>query len=190
SFAAIIGGSFLAIGLAFSGTLGNLASGVMLLIFRPFKVDDVIKVGGEVGKVTGITLFSTEMDTVDNRRIIIPNGSVFGGKIENMTHHPIRRVDVSVGVEYPADVDQTRQVLIDGAAKVADVLADPEPAVVLIGLGDSSVDWQVRVWTNTENYWAVRDATTRAAKMSLDAAGIGIPFPQIDVHMQSSAQSE
>lgn len=183
SFAAIIGGSFLAIGLAFSGTLGNLAAGVMLLIFRPFKIGDVVNVSGEVGKIAEISLFSTEMDTPDNRRIIIPNGAVFGSKIENMTHHPNRRVDVAVGVEYPADIDRTREVLLEAATGVADVLEDPPLAVVLVGLGDSSVDWQVRVWTNTENYWPVRDATTRAVKMSLDQAGIGIPFPQMDVHI-------
>lgn len=186
SFAAIIGGSFLAIGLAFSGTLGNLAAGVMLLIFRPFKIDDVVNISGETGKIMEISLFSTEMDTLDNRRIIIPNGSVFGNKIDNMTHHPIRRVDVSVGVEYPADIDRTREVLLEGATGVADVLEDPPPAVVLVGLGDSSVDWQVRVWTNTANYWPVRDATIRTAKMSLDKAGIGIPFPQMDVHMETT----
>lgn len=189
SFAAVIGATGLAIGLAFQGTLGNLASGVMLMIFRPFKAADFVEVGGETGKVEQIGLFSTTLDTLDNRRIIIPNGAVFGATIENYTFHPTRRVDVSVGVEYPADLDRTREVLLDAARGVPGGLDDPEPAVVLTGLGDSAVDWQVRVWANTADYWAVRDATTRAVKLALDEAGLGIPFPQMDVHLERTGET-
>jgi len=185
SFAALIGASALAIGLAFQGSLSNLAAGVMLLIFRPFTSGDVVKVAGELGKIEEIDLFVTKMDTPDNRRIILPNSSVFGSTIENITHHPTRRVDVAVGVEYPADLDRTREVLEAAAAAVPNTLSDPPAQIILLNLGDSSVDWQVRVWANTEDYWTVLDAATRQVKKSLDEAGLGIPFPQVDVHLDN-----
>jgi small conductance mechanosensitive channel len=185
SFAAVLGASALAIGLAFQGSLSNLAAGVMLMVFRPFKAGDVISVSGHVGKVAEVGLFCTKLDTPDNRRVIVPNSGVFGATIENMTHHETRRVDVSVGTEYPADLDQARSALLEAAKGVANVMEDPAPQVVLLALGDSSIDWAVRVWTATANYWEVRDALTRAAKMALDQAGIGIPFPQMDVHLDS-----
>ena len=188
SFAAVIGASALAIGLAFQGSLSNVAAGVMLLIFRPFKVGDYIQTCGQSGSVVELTLFTTELDTLDNTRIIIPNGAIFGSTIENVTHHATRRVDVAVGVDYAADLDRTREVLMSAAGAVASGLADPPPAAVLRGLGDSSVDWQVRLWTETANYWAVRDALTRAVKMALDEAKISIPFPQRDVHMDSPSK--
>ena len=183
SFAVLIGACGLAVGLALQGSLSNLAAGVMLLIFRPFKVGDVVKIGGQLGKIEQIDLFNTMMDTFDNRRVIIPNGTIFGATIENMTHHPIRRVDIAVGVEYKADLDKTREVLTAAAAKVPDTLGDPGPQIILLSLGNSSVDWQVRVWCNTADYWTVWDAATRIVKKSLDEAGLGIPFPQMDVHL-------
>jgi small conductance mechanosensitive channel len=183
SFAAVIGASVLAIGLAFQGTLGNFAAGIMLLIFRPFKVDDVVTVNGVTGKVQAIDLFNTVMDTFDNQRIIVPNGSVFGSTITNINFHPTRRVDVSVGTVYAADLDQVREVLMSAARSIGEGLSDPEPAIVLLELGDSSINWSVRVWVNTPDYWPVRDALTRAVKRHLDDAGIGIPFPQMDVHV-------
>ena len=185
SFAAVIGASALAIGLAFQGSLSNLAAGVMLLIFRPFKVADVISVGGQLGRVESISLFNTQLDTFDNRRIIVPNGTIFGSTIENLTHHPIRRVDVAVGVEYEADLDRTRQVLQSAATGVPGRLDDPESQILLLDLGNSSVNWAVRVWTKTADYWPVRDALTRAVKVALDEAGLAIPFPQMDVHMDA-----
>ena len=156
SFAAVIGASALAIGLAFQGSLSSLAAGVMLLIFHPFKVDDVVVVAGQLGKVVSISLFTTEMDTFDNRRIILPNSGIFGANIENITFHPTRRVDVAVGVEYSADIDKTRQVLEAAAKALPGKLDEPEPAVVLLELGASSVDWSVRVWAKTEDYWPVK----------------------------------
>ena len=182
-FAVILGAAGLAIGLALQGTLGNIASGVMLLIFRPFKVDDIVTVAGETGKVSEIDLFTTVMDTPDNRRIIIPNGAIFGSTIMNITHHDTRRVDVAVGVEYSADIEKTRQVLEQAATALEGKLDDPPPAVVLGDLGDSSVNWQVRVWANTSDYWPMKQALTQAVKAALDNAGIGIPFPQMDVHV-------
>ena len=185
-FAVVLGAAGLAIALAFQGTLSNLASGVMLLIFRPFKVGDVVNVAGQTGKVYEIDLFSSIFDTPDNRRIITPNSAVFGSQIENITYHETRRVDVNVGIEYSADIDKTRQVLEAAAAGVQGCLDDPPLQVYLWELGSSSVDWKVRVWCPTVDYWAMRDALTRAVKVALDEAGIGIPFPQMDVHMDST----
>ncbi|MCB9650551.1 MAG: mechanosensitive ion channel family protein [Deltaproteobacteria bacterium] len=182
SFAAVIGAAGLAIGLAFQGSLSNLASGVMLLMFRPFKVGDVVKTAGEIGKVDEIELFTTRLITPDNRMIIIPNSAVFGGTIENITFFDTRRVDVDVGTVYSADLDATRKVLEDAVAAV-EHLPEPAPQVFLDVLGDSAILWKVRVWTNTPDYWAVREKLTRAIKTKLDAAGIGIPFPQMDVHL-------
>ena len=189
SFAAVIGASALAIGLALQGSLSSLAAGVMLLIFRPFKAGDVVSVGGHLGKIDSVDLFNTQIDTLDNRRIIVPNASVFGSTIENVTFHPTRRVDIAVGVEYSADIDETRQALTQAAGVVPGRLDDPPPQVILLNLGNSSVDWQVRVWTNTEDYWVVWDAATKAVKEALGEAGIGIPFPQMDVHLDPPADA-
>lgn len=190
SFAALIGAAGLAVGLAFQGTLSNFAAGVMLLVFRPFNVGDVINAGGQTGKVFSIQLFTVVIDTFDNRRIIIPNSAVFGSTIENITFHPIRRADVNVGCDYSADIDQTREILMAAAQGVDGGLDDPEPVVFLRGLGASSVDWSVRVWANKDDFGTVQQATIRAVKNALDAAGIGIPYPQMDVHLDSPAHVE
>jgi len=189
SFAAVIGAAGLAVGLAFQGTLGNFAAGAMLLIFRPFKVGDVVNLAGQTGKVWEIDIFSTVLDTFDNRRITIPNGSVFGSTIENINFHPHRRADVDVGVAYDADIDQTREVLMQAARSVPDALAEPEPAVILLALADSSVNWSVRIWAKIEDFGSVKQGTIRAVKNALDEAGIGIPFPQLDVHLDKAEGS-
>jgi small conductance mechanosensitive channel len=189
SFAAVIGSVGLAIGLAFQGTLSNIASGVMLLVFRPFKVGDTINAGGELGKVDEIELFTTTLDTPDNRRIIIPNSKIFGSTIENINYHSRRRADISVGVAYDADIDHTREVLLAAIAGVPDALTDPAPVVVLLDLGASSVDWSVRVWASSAKFGDVKQAAIRAVKRALDAAAIGIPFPQMDVHLDQPAAS-
>lgn len=183
SFAAALASLGLAIGLALQGSLGNAAAGVMLLVFRPFKVGDVINAAGVNGKVTEIDLFTTIVDTFDNRRLIVPNGQVFGSTIENVTYHPTRRVDVNVGVEYAASVEATREALTKAAQRVEGVLPDPAFAVVLTGMGASSVDWVVRVWAKREDFWPVKERLTAAIKAALDEAEIGIPFPQMDVHL-------
>jgi len=183
SFAAVIGASALAIGLAFQGTLANFAAGVMLLMFRPFKVADVVELNGVLGIVDEIDIFNTTMDTFDNRRVILPNGSVFGSTIINYSHHPKRRADVNVGTAYDADLDRVREVLQQAAERVEGRVDDPAPDVVLNELGDSSVQWQVRVWAPTPDWLAVRQATVRSVKRHLDEAGIPIPFPQRDVHL-------
>lgn len=187
SFAAVIGAAGLAIGLAFQGTLSNFAAGAMLLIFRPYKVGDVVNVAGNLGKVFEIELFTTAIDTFDNRRFIIPNSQIYGAVIENITFHPVRRFEVEVGTSYEADIDQTRQVLEQAITTVDLCVGDPEPAVVLMALGGSSIDWSVRAWARNDDYLDAKQAAIRAVKLELDKAGIEIPYPQMDVHLDQPA---
>jgi len=183
SFAAVIGAAGLAVGLAFQGTLGNFAAGIMLLIFRPYKVDDVVSVAGVTGKVIEIALFTTQFDTVDNRRIIVPNGNIFGTTIENISYHEKRRVDVNVGTDYNADIDNTKEILERAAKAVSGSSTEPAPQVVLTDLGDSTINWQVRVWCPSADYFAVKESVTHDVKKALDAANISIPYPQMDLHL-------
>ena len=186
SFAAILAAAGFAIGMALSGTLGNVAAGIMLLFFRPFKVGQVVNTAGVTGTVDEIGLFTTIIDTFDKRRIIVPNGKVFNDTIENISHHPVRRVDVPVGTSYGADIDTARKVMLDTARGTTNVRPDPEPVVYLGGLGSSSIDWTVRAWVNADDFWGVKDELTRNIKYALDEANIGIPFPQMDVHVDGS----
>ncbi len=186
SFAALIGATGFAVGLAFQGTLSNFAAGAMLLVFRPYKVGDVVNVAGNLGKVDEIELFTTTIDTFDNRRIIVPNSEIYGSVIENITYHSQRRVDVDVGVAYAADIDDTRRVLTEAAQAAEGTVLQPEPAIVLQGLGASSVDWSVRVWGPTSQYLDIKQSLIREVKNHLDNAGIEIPFPQMDVHFNQT----
>jgi small conductance mechanosensitive channel len=185
SFAAILGAAGFAVGLAFQGSLSNFAAGVMLLVFRPFKVGDVINAAGITAKVYEISLFSTVFDTPDNRRIIVPNSMISSGTIENITHHDERRVDVAVGVDYSADIDRTREVLLQAAQSIGGHLEGDGRGiqVALTDLGDSAVNWSVRTWYKASDFWPKREELLRAIKMHLDQAGIGIPYPQMDVHL-------
>lgn len=186
SFAAVLGAAGIAIGLAFQGTLSNFASGLMLLVFRPFHVGDVINVAGVSGKVYAIEIFTTTIDSFDNRRYIVPNSSVFGATIENVTFHSQRRVDLNIGVGYAADIDHTRSVLESAVGQVDQILDNPAPAIILSELGASSVNWIVQVWVNSSDFGTVKQGLLRAIKNSLDAAGIEIPFPQMDVHLRQT----
>jgi small conductance mechanosensitive channel len=186
SFTAVLAGLTVGVGLALSGTLGNIAAGIMLLIFRPFKVGDVVNMAGVLGTVDEIELFTTAVDTFDKRRLIIPNNQIIGAIIENISYHKTRRVDVNVGVAYSADIDATRKVLEQAATSLEGLLKEPEPQIVLGDLGDNAVGWTVRVWCNSSEYWPTKQALTRAVKMHLDQAGLGIPFPQRDVHLDDS----
>lgn len=190
SFAAVIGAVTLAIGLGFQNSLSNLAAGVMLLVFRPFRVGDFVNIAGQLGTVNEIDLLITEIDTPDGRRISLPNGQVFGNIIENITHHPRRRVDITVGVSYNADIDQTRAALEGALAMITPRLSDPAPEVALTALGASSVDWAIRVWTRREDFGDTRQSALRAAKIALDRAGINIPYPQLDVHLHAQPGAE
>ena len=185
SFAAAIGAVGFAIGLAFQGALGNFAAGIMLLIFRPYKVGDVIVVGGQTGTVDEIDLFSTTLDTPDNRRILIPNASIFGNTIENTSFHRTRRVDITVGVGYAADIDRTYETLMRAACAIPGTLETPAPEIVLLELANSSVNWSVRVWSQSAEFGLMKQRTIRAIKLALDQAAIEIPFPQMDINLRN-----
>lgn len=191
SLAAIFAAMGFAVGMALSGTLSNFANGVMLLIFRPFNVGDVINAAGITAKVNAIELFTTTLDTGDNRRIIVPNSSIYGGTIENITYHDERRVDISVGCDYSADIDKTREVLAKAVESLDEKMLKGDGRgyqIVLGDLGDSAVNWTVRYWCLASDYWPMKEALTRAIKMHLDQAGIGIPFPQMDIHLNKVAE--
>ena len=185
AFAAILAAAGFAIGLAFQGTLSNFASGIMLLVFRPFKVGDAINAAGITAKVAEIDLFFTIFDTFDNRRIIVPNADVFSGTIENITHHPVRRAEIKVGVDYGCDLDEARAALNRAAESVPGVQQGEGRGhqVMVMEFGGSSIDWVVRAWFTREDFWTDREQLIHAIKRELDAAGIGIPFPQMDVHL-------
>lgn len=183
SFAAILAAAGFAVGMALQGTLSSFAAGVMLLVFRPFKVDDYIVAAGTEGTVEEIDLFSTRLNSLDNRHLIIPNSEIFGSMIENYSRNEVRRVDVNVGTEYSADLGATRIALENAIAHVPGQIASAPPQVYLVELGDSAVSWQCRVWCRPADYWGVRENLTAAVKNSLDQSNIGIPFPQVDVNI-------
>lgn len=176
----------LAVGLALQGTLSNVASGVMLLIFRPFKVGDIIEAGGgPTGKVESIGLFSTTLNTPDNIHIVVPNSSIYGGTIHNYTHHPIRRVDLVMGISYDDDIGLAVKTIQDVLEEEPRVLKDPAHQVAVAELADSSVNLVVRPWCTVDDYWGVRFDLTRALKERLEGAGCSIPYPQQDVYMHT-----
>ena len=183
SFIAILGAAGLAIGLALQGSLSNFAAGVLMIIFRPFEVGHRIDGGGVAGVVEDINIFTTQLKTVDNKTIIVPNAILTGDNIINYSAKKIMRVDFVIGVSYDADVDHTKKVLIDEILKDERVLKDPELFVGVLELADNSVNWVVRPWVKTENYWPVYFSYLENIKKRLDAEGIGIPYPQRDVHM-------
>lgn len=188
SFAAVIAALGFAVGMAMSGTLSNFASGVMLLIFRPFKVGDVVNAAGTLGVIDEVGMFTTTFDTFDKRRIIVPNGKIFGDTIENITHHPVRRMEIAVGTAYDSDVDQAREVLERVVTSVEGGKQDPAPQVFLSDLGDNAVNWKLRVWADGADYWNVYQRVVRDTKKALDEAGVGIPFPQRDVHVPAGIE--
>jgi len=183
SFIAIIGAAGLAIGFALQGSLSNFASGVMLIIFRPFKAGDYIEAGGSAGVVESIAIFNTIMRTPDNKRIIIPNSSITGGNIVNYSAMETRRVDMVFGIGYGDDIKKAKDVLTRLINEDSRILKDPAPTVAVMELADSSVNFAVRPWVNTPDYWAVFFDFTEKVKMTFDQEGISIPFPQQDVHM-------
>ncbi|PRY24470.1 small conductance mechanosensitive channel [Aliiruegeria haliotis] len=177
SLAALIGSVGIAVGLALQGTLGHLASGVMLVGFRPFKLGDFIEVAGHSGTVEQITLFTTELTTPDNVQIIVPNGDVWSSAIVNFSAHDTRRVDLVFGVSYDSDLKAAEKILNDLIATQPRFKSDPEPFVKVTNLGDSSVDFTVRVWCEAADYWDLKFDLTRKAKDAFEAGGIDIPFP-------------
>lgn len=182
SFAAIIAAAGLAIGLALQGSLGNFAGGVLIMIFKPFKVGDLIQAQGETGVVKQIEIFTTKLTGLSNREIIIPNGSLSNGNIINFTTEGTRRVDLVFGVSYDADIKQTKDVLMSVLTSHPKVLKDPTPGVTVLELADSSVNFAVRPWCKTEDYWTVYFDVTENTKIALDKAGIEIPYPhQVEI---------
>ncbi|MDT8896426.1 mechanosensitive ion channel [Halomonas sp. I1] len=183
SLIAVIGAAGLAVGLALQGSLANFAAGVMVVLFRPYRVGDYIEGGGVAGTVEEVQIFNTELSTPDNRRVIVPNGQMLSDAITNYSSHSTRRVDLVVGVGYGDDIDTVRRVLEGVVADDARVLADPAPNIRIGSLGDSSVNWIVRPWVNAADYWDVYWEMTEEIKRRFDREGINIPFPQRDVHV-------
>ena len=183
SLLAVLGAAGLAIGLALQGTLSNVASGVMLLIFRPFQVGDYIEAGGTAGSVQSIGLFTTMLNTPDNVRILLPNSSVYGQTIKNYAANDTRRNDMVIGISYDDDIGLATETIKRVLAADQRVLAEPEPVVAVSELGDSSVNLVVRPWCKKEDYWGLRFDMMRTLKEQLEAAGCSIPYPQRDVHL-------
>lgn len=184
SLIAVLGAAGLAIGLAMQGTLSNIAAGVMLSIFRPFKIGDYVEVAGQSGTVDTINLFITELTTPDNKQIIVPNSGIWGQSVVNYSYHPTRRLDLEVAIGYGDDIDHAIRVIGDVLEAEERVLSEPEPMIAVGTLGASSVDLTVRVWVNAADYWPLKFDLTKRLKQTLDdAQGVGIPFPQMDVHV-------
>jgi len=183
SLLTIVGAAGLAVGLAMKDSLSNFAAGVMIIIFRPFKIGDYIQAGGTAGSVDEIGMFATLMHTPDNQRIIVPNSSILGGNITNVSALPTRRIDLVFGISYDDNIGQARDIIkavIDADERI---LKDPAPVIVVGELGDSSVNILVRPWVNSPDYWAVRWELLEIIKVRFDEAGVSIPYPQQDVYM-------
>ncbi|MGW8370510.1 MAG: mechanosensitive ion channel family protein, partial [Gammaproteobacteria bacterium] len=178
------------IGFALQDALGNFASGLMILFYRPYDVGDIVEVSGVTGKVVHMSLVNTTINTFDNQRLIVPNSTIWGSTIKNVTAETVRRVDMLFGISYADDIPETERLLEEIVTSHELVLDDPAPVVRLHELGDSSVNFVVRPWTQTANYWDVYWDITRAVKMRFDEAGISIPFPQRDVHVYTEAAAE
>jgi small conductance mechanosensitive channel len=183
SFVVVLGAAGLAVGLALQGTLSNFASGVMLLIFRPFKLGQWVEVAGVAGSVREIGIFSTILFTGDNVRVVVPNSQIYGQVMKNFTANETRRIDLVMGVSYDDDLQVAQDTILRVLGSDERVLADPAPTVAVSELGDSSVDFVVRPWCNTGDYWALRWDLLRRLKEELEAAGCSIPYPQRDVHL-------
>ena len=185
SFAALLAAAGLAIGMALQGSLGNFAGGVLLMIFKPIKIGDLIQAQGEMGVVKEIEIFTTKLTGLSNREIIIPNGALSNGNIINYSTEGTRRVDLTFGVGYDSDIKKTKEVLLRVLTENVKVLKDPAPTVNVSELADSSINFAVRPWCKAEDYWAVYFETTENVKEALDAAGIDIPYPhQVEIHKQ------
>lgn len=183
SFVAIIGAAGLAVGFALQGSLANFASGVMLIIFRPFKAGDFIEAGGTMGVVEAIHIFNTVLKTPDNKKVIVPNSAVTGGNITNYSANDTRRVDMVFGIGYDDDIKKAKQILEQILAADSRVLKDPAPVIAVSELADSSVNFVCRPWVKTADYWGVFFDVTEKVKLTFDEQGISIPYPQQDVHM-------
>jgi len=187
SFIAVLGAAGLAVGLALQGSLSNFAGGVLILMFKPFKVGDLIEAQGFIATVKEIQIFNTILKTADNRIVIIPNGSLSNGSLVNINQEATRRVDLVFGIGYDDDIDKARGVIDELAQKDSRVLKDPAHMIVITALADSSVNFSVRLWVKTEDFWGVYWDMQEAVKKAFDQNGVSIPFPQRDVHMYQAS---
>lgn len=185
SLIALLGAAGLAIGLALQGSLQNFASGVLLIVFRPFKTGDFVDIAGTSGTVQAINIFSSTLKTPDNKEVIVPNGAIYSGVITNYSSQPTRRIDMVFGIGYGDDLAKTKSVLEEIMAADDRILKDPAPTIAVAELGDSSVNFVVRPWVKGADYWAVRFDVTEKVKLRFDQEGISIPFPQMDVHVSN-----
>ncbi|AFY36565.1 MscS Mechanosensitive ion channel [[Leptolyngbya] sp. PCC 7376] len=186
SFLTVLGAAGLAIGLALQGSLTNFASGVLIIIFRPFSVDDLVVIAGSTGFVEDISFLTTTIRMPDNQTVIIPNSAIYADKIINISLKQKIRVDLIFGVGYEADIDQTKQILREIAEADKRILSEPTPQIELSELADSSVNFTMRVWIKSKDYLTIHFGLTETVKKRFDAAGVSIPFPQRDVHLYST----
>lgn len=184
---AILGAAGLAVGLALKDSLSSFAAGVMLIIFRPFKLGDFVEAGGVMGVVEEIRIFHTMLKTGDNREITMPNSQIYSGTIINYSARETRRIDLVIGIGYGDDIKQARNIINDILAANTNLLQDPAPTVMLLELGESSVDFAVRPWVKAADYWSTRADLLEAIKTKFDQEGISIPYPQRDVHVIQQA---
>ncbi len=183
SFIAILGAAGIAIGLALQGSLSNFAGGVLIILFKPFKVGDVIEAQGYIGAVNDIQIFNTVLKTPDNKTIVIPNGALSNNSLTNYSTQLTRRVDLTIGIGYDDDLKKARNVIRELIDSDSRILQDPEPFVKVGELGDNSVNFTVRVWCESADYWNIYFDLTEQIKLSFDEKGISFPFPQRDVHL-------
>ncbi len=189
SLLAVLGAAGLAVGLALQGSLANFAAGVLIVAFRPYKVGDYIEAGGTAGTVEAVQIFTTVLKSPDNRRIIVPNAQMTAGTITNYSANDTRRIDLVAGVSYADDLDKVRRILRAIVAADSRVLAEPAPTIAVSELADSSVNFVVRPWVSSADYWAVYFDLTEQIKKRFDEEGVSIPFPQRDVHVYQHGSS-
>lgn len=187
SFIAILGAAGLAIGLSLQGSLANFAAGVMMIMFRPFKAGDFVEVAGVAGVIEEINIFTTQLRTGDNKTMFIPNGNIMSGNIINYSVKPTRRVDMVFGIGYDDDLLKAKSLLEEILAADERILKDPAPTIGVVELADSSVNFAVRPWVNSADYWGVYFDLHETVKLRFDAEGISIPFPQTDIHLHKEA---
>lgn len=190
SFVAIVGAAGLAVALAFQGSLSNFAGGVLILLFRPFKVGDFIETGSIMGTVVEIQILYTILDTFDNKRVVVPNGGLANTAVTNYSVNPTRRLDLTFGISYDASIEKAKQIIADVIARSGLTLAEPEPMIGVISHGDSSINIAVRVWVNRADFFAAMFELNETVKNEFDQAGIVIPFPQRDVHLYSRSEND
>jgi small conductance mechanosensitive channel len=183
SFIAVLGAAGLAIGLALQGSLANFASGFLMIVFKPFKVDDYVEVAGVGGTVEAVHIFTTTLKTPDNKTVIIPNSSVTSDNIVNWTTKGTRRVDMVFGIGYDDDIDKAKKIISDVLAKDDRILKEPATQIAVVELADSSVNFVVRPWAKIEDYWGIYFDAMENIKKAFDAEGVSIPYPQQDVHL-------